>query len=1169
MPHKALATAASWLATPGTGNWNTGGNWAGGTAPTISGDSATFGASTITTVTLGAPVVVSVLNITGGTGYSYNFNQNFTLDGATGTAGFTNSSGNNATFNQSAGTLTFGSGTVNVSPVNLGSSLLNATGGSTITFASGGNAGSSTIGLAAGTSLLFTGTGTGGTATINSSGGAINISGASGTVTAGSLNDTTGGVEALNLGANTFSVGSNNNTTTYDGVISGTGGLTKAGTGTFTLSNTNTYSGATTINGGAISISAANNLGTGAGGLVFGGGTLIDTTGLLLSEGITLNAGGGTISTSAASTNLSGTITGTGALTKTGTANLVLTSTNSYSGGTTISAGTVTLGATNALGTGAIIDNAALSLGTFNQTAAALSGTGTVNLSTGMLTINGVASTTESGIISGTGNLVQAGTGTLTLAGANTYSGSTTLTSGAVAISAANNLGTSGITFNGGTLSTTTGVALTNAITLNSTTNTVNTNGQANTLSGLISGTGGIFLTNGGSVAFGNAGNTYTGGTSLNNATASIGNAAALGTGSIITVANTANTLALTGNTTVSQAGTLASGSTLTVNTNANIDTMSGVVTGTGNLTKTGSGTLLLTAADTLTGLTTVSGGELIVGDAAHGGASLGGGASVLTGALLRGHGTIAGNVANSGVVAPGASIGTLTVNGNYTQAANGVLFTEISPTVNSVLAVRGSASLAGTLAVLPDSGLYTPYSRYTLVTAANGVTGTFTNVDNLAPNIVGFSISYLPNSVIATALPAYTFVSGQRTLGASANDVRVAAALDAAYPRAAGDFQTVLNSIYLTSPQQQQQTFAQLSGEMRSNFATVNVANVSALHDTLLNRLDSRQGLNTAAANGDGMPTMFQVAAQDTDDMGPLWGPAGSNAYIANDNVSTWIRGFGNFGDAGSYQGSTPFQYQTGGVIAGADKKIADGTLLGAAVSYDHTNIGSSLDESGNIDSYRIMVYGDQAVGPVMLDGNLGYGYSTYHDQRSLVFPGVSRSATSSHDGNDYTADLGASHTFKNVDTDNILPGKLALQPRLGAEYIGINQGSFSEGNANSIGLDTQTRDLNAFRTTLGGKAVLDLPATDRGTVISPELHLAWLHDFADVNQTVTQNFTAAPGTPFTVQGVRPGRDAALVGTGLTVAFNAQSSLFADYDAAVRDRETDHTISAGFRYKW
>ena len=102
-------------------------------------------------------------------------------------------------------------------------------------------------------------------------------------------------------------------------------------------------------------------------------------------------------------------------------------------------------------------------------------------------------------------------------------------------------------------------------------------------------------------------------------------------------------------------------------------------------------------------------------------------------------------------------------------------------------------------------------------------------------------------------------------------------------------------------------------------------------------------------------------------------------------------------------------------------------------------------------------------------------------------MFPGVSRSATSSTSGNDYTADLGLSHAFKDVDTAHMLPGKLTLVPRVGAEYVHIDENGSSEGNANSIGLNSSFRDLNAVRSTLGGKAILELPATERGTVITP----------------------------------------------------------------------------------
>lgn len=78
------------------------------------------------------------------------------------------------------------------------------------------------------------------------------------------------------LGAATLTVGGNNTSTTYDGVISGTGGVTKSGTGKFTLSRANTYTGATTINAGNLSVT---------GSLASGSATTVNTTGKLSGTG--------------------------------------------------------------------------------------------------------------------------------------------------------------------------------------------------------------------------------------------------------------------------------------------------------------------------------------------------------------------------------------------------------------------------------------------------------------------------------------------------------------------------------------------------------------------------------------------------------------------------------------------------------------------------------------------------------------------------------------------------------------------------------------------------------------------------------------------------------------------------------------------------------------------
>ena len=123
-------------------------------------------------------------------------------------------------------------------------------------------------------------------------------------------------------------------------------------------------------------------------------------------------------------------LSGTGSLTKLGTGTLTLTGTNTYSGGTTISAGTLQLGdgSTNGMVAGNIADNA-------------------------VLIVDNGSVQSYSGIISGTGSLTKIGTGTLTLAGNNTYTGGTTISGGTLTLSTANAIGTSGtIAFSGGAL---------------------------------------------------------------------------------------------------------------------------------------------------------------------------------------------------------------------------------------------------------------------------------------------------------------------------------------------------------------------------------------------------------------------------------------------------------------------------------------------------------------------------------------------------------------------------------------------------------------------------------------------------------------------------------------------------------------------------------------------
>jgi hypothetical protein len=128
------------------------------------------------------------------------------------------------------------------------------------------------------------------------------------------------------------------------------------------------------------------------------------------------------------------------------------------------------------------------------------------------------------------------------------------------------------------------------------------------------------------------------------------------------------------------------------------------------------------------------------------------------TGGRVEGAGTFwtsGGTFTNvSGTVAPGLSIGRLTVNGDFTQAANGTLDIELAgptpATEHDQLTISGSAGLGGLLDLrLMNDFFPDPYEPLTLITAAGGVVNVFDTVGGVdyAPNL-GLAVTYSPTSV-------------------------------------------------------------------------------------------------------------------------------------------------------------------------------------------------------------------------------------------------------------------------------------------------------------------------------------------------------------------------------------------------------------------------------------
>ena len=646
------------------------------------------------------------------------------------------------------------------------------------------------------------------------------------------------GTKDLNLGTGAVTMNANRTLTvnggnlTVGGAISGSGlGITKAGTGILTLSGSsaNTYTGNTTITAGTLVLNKTAGVNAIAGNITLGDGsgsdqlrldasnqiadtsviTLVGTVALqrgdfrlngnnetiggLSGDGVvqnfsntanstlTINAASGTMSSNATIRNSDGSTTGTLSIIKTGSSTQILTNANTYTGGTTLSDGTLGINNASAIGAGAFtigggtLDNTSGGAITLSSNNAqtwngdfSFAGTNSLNLGTGAVTMTGNRTITTSngtltvgGVITGSGSLTKNGAGTLALADttSNTIGGGVVLNAGTLSIWEGNSLGVAGspavcLTFAGNS-TLTFGHQPASQILSSRTfqiasgiTGAIDTSGYSVTMSGNITGAGGALTKTGaGTLTLNGTNNTYTGLTTVSAGALNIGSGGGLASGNALT-------LGASGTADFANAGqTLGAVSNANTATNAlNFSASTGTVTlaslsGAGNTRFGSNGTVtggISTGTVTAVGLLTadISGGTVGAGSLAAG--TVSGGTNTVTGAAgitaLNGGTTTVGGVATIGTMSAGTANlnGTTSaitsLNGGSIILGNSTVLTVSNGTTAGAISGGGSLTKAtsGTL-VLTGSNTY---SGPTMVTGgtllANNMSGSATGSGNV-----------------------------------------------------------------------------------------------------------------------------------------------------------------------------------------------------------------------------------------------------------------------------------------------------------------------------------------------------------------------------------------------------------------------------------------------------
>ncbi len=471
---------------------------------------------------------------------------------------------------------------------------------------------------------------------------------------------------------------------TLDNNVTGEGQIVKSGSDELIVTGDNNYSGGTTISGGTLTADHADSLGSGD----------IDNSGVLkVGEG-----------------ELENILSGSGSLVKTGTGELTLSGDNSYSGGTTITGGTLTADHADSLGSGDIDNSGVLKVG------------------------EGDLENT----LSGSGSLVKTGTGELTLSGGNDYSGGTTIIGGTLTADHADSLG-SGDIDNSGVLQV----------------------GEGE-LKNTLFGSGSLVKTGTGELTL-NGDNDYSGGTTIDDGVLIADNADSLGTGAVanngvlqVGEGELKNTLSGTGSLVKSGTGeltlngdndysggtTITGGTLIAASVNAlgsgDIDN-SGVLQvgegelkntlfGSGSLVKTGTGELTLSGDNTYSGGTTISGGTLIAANVN----ALGSGDIDNSGTLIldaNGAFELANVTTHSGATTALAAGSTLDA-GQFTQEDGSTLSIDLGAATDDAVITADSVALGGTLNVtgigsVTDSWTPEAYT-YTLIGSDSAITTDF-----------------------------------------------------------------------------------------------------------------------------------------------------------------------------------------------------------------------------------------------------------------------------------------------------------------------------------------------------------------------------------------------------------------------------------------------------------
>jgi outer membrane autotransporter protein len=522
----------------------------------------------------------------------------------------------------------------------------------------------------------------------------------------------------------------------------------------------------------------------------------------------------------------------------------------------------------------------------------------------------------------------------------------------------------------------------------------------------------------------------------------------------------------------------------------------------------------------------------------------------------LGGSGVINGQVDinEGGSLSPGNSPGTLTINGNLNFNEYSTYEVDARPTVADLTLVNGTTTIQTNSYVyvkLPFwcKPVYASNTVYTILTATNGVSGTFDtnvafNVNNLFLNPATVW-NDSTNVYLGLTRKSFTVAAGSGNQGA------VAAALDSMVDSTNPAVAELIGDLFwLGTPEEVQAALDSLSGSLHGTMGLLDVQQQFAFNKSIAGRT-GRLSIGQGGGNASAVSPILLASAA------PTTLPPAQQAQ-SNNSLDIWLQGFGTFGnlkDDGTIIGG---DYTISGVSGGLDYRLTPELLVGLGLGYSHNNADvGGPGSNAKVDAYQIAAYGGYVSGPWHLDGIFSYGFLQTDTKRIVsVFP-IDQEVDGSYDGGVFAVSAEGGYSF--------LFDWLSVEPTVGFDYAHLSQNAFSE--TTIYGLNVNKVEMDSFQTALGVRLATTLGK--KGDVqFIPSLRGVWKHEFSDRDATVNASFNGGSAT-FDAHGVKLGADSGVLTAGLTTVLNKSVSGFVNFDASMNAKLNSQSISGGLVFSW